>query len=136
QPACVPGLCDQIHTVKNRIIGKALQQRGLIHGGTVLISAKNGRQIKTKTVHMVAEHPVAQAVENHISYHRMITIQSISTSAEIIVMSVRSQHIINVIVDSFEGKDRAVLISLGGVVKNHIQDNFNPILVQFLNKFL
>ena len=65
----------------------------------------------------------------------MVTVQGVSTSAEIVVISFRSQHIINFIVESFKTEGFSKLISLGGVIKYNIKDDFNAIFVKFTDQF-
>ena len=79
---------------------------------------------------MITGSPVAQTVQDHISYHGMITVQGIAAAAEIIIFSVRSQHIINVIVKAFEREKRPILISFCRMIKDHIQDHFDPVFMK------
>ena len=64
----------------------------------------------------------------------MITVERISAAAEIIIMSVRSQHIVNVIVKAFERKARTEFISLSSVVEDDIEDHFYAIVMEIFDQ--
>ena len=74
QPARIPGLGNQLHTPQNRIKGKALQKRGLTHGGAVLIPSKDSCKIETETVHVIGCGPVTQTLQNHLMDNGMVTV--------------------------------------------------------------
>ena len=65
----------------------------------------------------------------------MITVQSVSTSAEIVVISFRSQHIINFIVKSFKAESFSKFISFGSVVEYDIKNYFDSIFVELTDQF-
>ena len=60
----------------------------------------------------------------------MIAVHNISASAEIIVMSVWSQHIVNIIVNSLETKTRAHLVAFCSVIKYNIKNDLDSIFLQ------
>ena len=66
----------------------------------------------------------------------MVAVQCVSAAAEIIVIPVRSQHVVNVIVKAFEAEGSSKFVSLGSMVKYHIQDHFNPIVMKGFDKGL
>ena len=66
----------------------------------------------------------------------MVTVQSVSAATEVVVISVRSQHIVNVVVESLEAEGRSLFISLCSVVKYNIQDNFDAICMKFADQSL
>ena len=51
-------------------------------------------------------------------------------------MSVRSQHIVNVVVKAFERKARTEFISFGSVVEDNVEDHFDTIVVEILDQCL
>ena len=60
----------------------------------------------------------------------MVAVQGIATAAEIVIFSVRRQHIVDVVVKAFEGKEGAVFISLGSMVKHYVQKYLDTVLVK------
>ena len=70
---------------------------------------------------MICGNPVPQAVQYHILDQGMITVKSITASGKIIIMPVRSEHVIDIVVYSLEGKSMSVLVAFRGVIEHHIQ---------------
>ena len=66
----------------------------------------------------------------------MVAVQSVSTAAEIVVISVRSQHIVNVIVESLETEGRSLLIALCGMIEYNVEDDFDPVCMKFTDQCL
>ena len=64
----------------------------------------------------------------------MVAVHGIATSAEIVVMSIRCQHIINIIINALKRKTRSILISLGSMVKHNIKYNLYSVSVKFFYK--
>ena len=64
----------------------------------------------------------------------MVTVESVAAAAEIVVLPVRRQHVINIIVNAFEGKTGSPVIPLRRVVEHHIQDHLYPIFLQLINQ--
>ena len=85
---------------------------------------------------MVNGGPVPQTFQDHLMYHRMITVQCISAAAEIVIISLRCQQIIDVIIESLEGKTVPHLIAFSRVIKYHIQNTFDAVLMKFSDHLL
>ncbi len=66
----------------------------------------------------------------------MIAVQRVPAAAEIVIIPVRRQDIIDVIVDAFERETGAVVIPLRRVVEHHIQDDLDSVLLQFIDQLL
>ena len=66
----------------------------------------------------------------------MVAVHGIATSAEIVVMSIRCQHIINIIINALKRKTRSILISLGSMVKHNIQNDFHAVCLEFTDQQL
>ncbi len=134
QTARIPGLGNQLHLPKHRVAGDFLQDRRVRHRCSVLIPRQNRREIKPETVHAVGSHPIPQTVNDKLAHGGMIAVDRVPASAEIIVVSVRRQNVIDVIVDSLKREDRSVLVSLGGMVKHHIENDLDSVLFQFADQ--
>ena len=130
QAACVPGFSDQIHASQDRIIGKAFQKGRVAHRSRILIPTENRSQIEAETVHTVIDDPVSQAVKNQLPDDRVVAVQRIAAAAEIIVIAIRGEHVINIVIKPLKGKERPLFIPFCSMVEYHIQDYFNPIFIQ------
>ena len=79
---------------------------------------------------MVGGGPVPEGAYDQLLYHRMVAVHGIPAAAEIIIISVRRQHIVYVVVKALEGKAGTVFISLGRMVKDHVQEAFDAVVVE------
>ena len=66
----------------------------------------------------------------------MIAVQGVAAAAEIVIIPIGRQHVVDVVVKALEGEEGAHLIALGGVVKDHIQDDLDPIVVEGFDQLL
>ena len=64
----------------------------------------------------------------------MVTVQSISTSAKIVVISLWSQHIINLIVKALKAEGFSQLVSFGGMIEYNIKNYFDAIFVELTDQ--
>ena len=51
---------------------------------------------------MISDGPIAQAVQDQVPNHRMIAVERIAAAAEIVILSIRREHVIYIVVDPFE----------------------------------
>ena len=65
----------------------------------------------------------------------MVAVQGIAAPAEIIVFPVRGEHVVDIVVKSFETEGRADLIALGGVIEHHVQDHVDLVVVERFYEF-
>ena len=84
---------------------------------------------------MVCCGPVPQTVQDEILHHRVIAVNRIAAAAEVIVVSLRRQHVIDVIVKALEGNHGTVPVSLCRVVKHHVQDALDAVLMKLPDEF-
>ena len=134
ESAGIPGLGNELDISKDRIEGQTPQQRRLIQGSAVITAPEDGRQIEPETVHPVVRHPVAETVEDQLLNDRVITVQRISAATEVIVFPVRGEHIVDIVVKSFETERRPHFISFGRMVEHNVQDHVDLIVVQRLDQ--
>ena len=66
----------------------------------------------------------------------MIAVDGISTTTEIIIVSIRSEHVIHIIVNPLEGEKRSIFIALGSMIEYGIQDDFNTVFFECLYQLL
>ena len=132
ESVCVPRFCDQFDVAEDRVKSKRLEKRGITHWSAVFITSEDGGKVKTKTINPVSIYPIAQAVQDHLTYDRMVAVQGISASAEIIIVSVGCQKVVNIIIKTFEREKRTVFISFCRMVEYDVQIYFNSVLVKDL----
>src|ERR1035437_9491380 len=70
---------------------------------------------------MILGGPVAKAVEHEGPDDRVVAIQGVSTTTEIVVITIGRKDVVRLIVDAAEGNKRPLLISLGGMVKDNVE---------------
>ena len=51
---------------------------------------------------MIFDRPIPQALKDHLLHYWMITVQCVSASTEIIIPALRSQNIIDAVIESFK----------------------------------
>ena len=66
----------------------------------------------------------------------MITVQRVAAAAEIIIVSIRCEHIVDFVIKSLKTEHRTFLISLGRMIKYHVEDHFDAIFMKILDQFL
>ena len=66
----------------------------------------------------------------------MVTVQSVATATEIVVISVWSEHVINVVVQSLKTDGFALFVALSGMVEYNVQDDFNTVGMKLTNQSL
>ena len=55
----------------------------------------------------------------------MIAVDGVPAAGEIVVISIRREHIVDVVIESLEGYERPVFIPLRGMVEHHIQNDLD-----------
>ena len=66
----------------------------------------------------------------------MIAVHGIPAAAEVIIVAVGSQKIVNVIVKAFKRDEGTVLVAFRRVVEDHVQDHFDAIFMKRLHQLL
>ena len=85
---------------------------------------------------MIVSHPIAQTFDNHIAYIGVIAVQRVSTTAEVEVVAIRSQHVVGLVVDTSVGDIRAVFVTFCCMVEHHVENHFNAVGMQLLDQVL
>ena len=136
ESAGVPGLRDQLDIRQNGIAGQLLQHGRILQRRTVLIPSQDRGQVKTEAVHMVGGRPVAQAFQDQLLDHGMGAVDRIAAAAEIIIAAIGGQHVIDIIVKSFQRKTGAIRVTLRSMIENNIQETFDAVIVQLPDQLL
>ena len=93
-------------------------------------------KVETEAIYTVVDRPVTKTFQDHLTYDRMIAVQRIAAAAEIVIISFRCEHIINLVVKTFETEGFSQFISFGSMVEYDIEDNFDPVLMKITDQFL
>ncbi len=91
-------------------------------------------QVEAEAVDAVAHRPVAQAFQDQLADDGVVAVQGIAAAAEIIVIAIWRQHIVNFVVEALEAEGRPLFVTLRGVVEHHVQDYLDAIIVQGLDQ--
>ena len=76
----VPGLCNQLGVGQNRVSGNPFQQGRIGQHFAIDTAAENRSQVKTEAVDMHFGDPVAQGIDNQVTYHRVIAVDRVAAS--------------------------------------------------------
>ena len=85
---------------------------------------------------MVFSRPVAQAVQHHVAHDRVVTVQRVARAAEVEVVAFRRQHVVGLVVQPSKRDVWALFVALRRVIKDHVQDDFDAVAVQFFDQGL
>ena len=127
QSAGVPRLGDQLGRAEDRVERKALEQRRLIHRRAVLVASEDGREVKAEAVDFIFGHPVAQAVLDEVAHDRVVAVEHVAAAAEIVVLAVGREHVVDVVVQSLEREEGTLFVTLGGVVEHDVEDDLDAV---------
>ncbi len=80
---------------------------------------------------MVVVDPVPETEEDHLADNRVIAVDGVAASGEVAVMaSAIFQHVIDLVLQTFETQGGPEFVSFAGMVEDHIQDDFDACLMQ------
>ncbi len=82
---------------------------------------------------MVFGRPIAKAIDHHVARHRMIAVQRVAATGEVVVITFRREHVVGLIVDAAKRNHRPAMIAFSRVVEHDIQNYFDTVPVQFLD---
>ena len=133
----VPGFGDQLDGAEHGILTACFQKAALVVEA-VGLARKNGAQIKTEAIDFGFLDPVAQAVGDHLHHARVREIHGVTGTGivDVVARLVGNQAVIAGVVDAFEGQRRPHLVAFGGVVVDHVKNDFEPCIVETRDHFL
>ena len=83
---------------------------------------------------MIVVHPMSQAVENHLSNDRMISVDRVAATRIVFVISgVVFEHVVNRILKPFKAEHGAFFVAFASVIEDHIEDDFDAGFVKRLH---
>ena len=92
----------------------------------VQLARQRARQIEAEPVDVHLEDPVAQAVHDQLQHARAAHVERVAAAGEVQVVArvVRQQPVVGAVVDAAQRERRAEVVALGGVVVDHVEDDF------------
>ena len=124
--ADVPRLRDQFHLADHGILLNQIEERRQPID-IVQLARQRRRQIEAESVDVHLENPVAKAVHDQLQHVGMPHVQRVAGSGVVHVVPavVCHQAVVRGIVDPLERQHRTEMVSLGGVVVDHVEDHFD-----------
>src|SRR5580704_2905971 len=129
--AAIPRFGDQLDSAQHRILAAGFQKATLVVEA-IRFARKNSAEIKTETIYLGFLDPITQAVGDHLHYSGVRKVDSVAGARVIDVVArlVGDQAVVTGVVDALEGERGPHLVALGGVVIDHIENHFEPGIVE------
>ena len=126
----VPGLGDQLDVAEHRILPDGAEERRVAVEGR--LPAERGGEIEAEAIDVIRLDPHPQRIHDHLQHARVRELERIAGAGEIFVVAriVRRQPIVGGVVDAAIAQRRAHMVALAGVVVDHVEDDFDPGIVQ------
>ena len=83
---------------------------------------------------MVSGDPVAQAVQNHLPHDGVVAVDRVAAAAEIVVLPLRRQQVVDVVVKALEREEGPLFVALRRVVEHHVQVHLDTVLLECLDQ--
>ena len=121
--ADVPGLGDQLDAREHRVLAHRGQEQRV---GVELARApaERGRQVEAEAVDVHLLHPVAQRVHHQAQRLGAVDVERVAAAGVVHIQSrILAKAIVGGVVDAPQGQRGAVVVALGGVVEDHVEDH-------------
>ena len=102
---------------------KGFKKRRIGQRVTRGIATQDGGEIEAKTVDVEFRDPVVQTIEDEGADNGMVAVKGVSAAGVVGVGPILVQHVVGLVIDSPEGDRRTPLVSLGGMIKDHVEDH-------------
>ena len=124
--ADIPRLGDQLYPVDDRILLDQIEERSEPID-VVQLARERRREVEAEPVHVHLEHPVAQAVHQQLQHVRVHHVQGVAGAGVVHVVAavVRHRPVVGRVVDPLERQHRPKMIAFGGVVVDHVENDFD-----------
>ena len=133
----IPRFGNDFRISQQRVFADHFNQRWVRYQITRAIAAQDRSQIKSEAVDVIVVNPMTQAVKDHFSYDRVVTVDSVSAARVVLVVSlVRFEHVVNGVLEPFEADHWSVFVAFTSVIENHVQDHFDASFVQRFDHLL
>ena len=134
--AHVPRFGNQFDIFQNRILTDGVQ-KSAFGGKTAFSPAERGRQIKAEAVDMHFFRPVTQGIRNQLKHIRVFGIERSAAAGAVVIIALvfRIEHVIGGVVNPPVTERRPHLVAFRGMVVDHVQNHFQPVLMIELHHF-
>jgi hypothetical protein len=135
--AAVPGFGDQLDLAQHRVLA-AGDEEAVALAVAVVVAAEDGRQVEAEAVHVHLAGPVAQRVGDQLQHARVAQVEGVAGAGivDVEALVVGHQAVVRGVVDAAHRQGRAAFVALGGVVVDHVEDHFQPGVVQVRDHLL
>ncbi len=135
----VPGLRHHDHAIQHRVLRDGVEKRRRRLEMSVLFAPEHRGQVEAKAVHMHRLDPVTQRVHDQPDHCRTVEVETVAAAGVVHIVAPRrvgrpGQAVVREIVETAKGNAGAQLIALGGVIVDHIEDDFDPGLVKLAHQ--
>ena len=129
--AHVPRFGNELHLREHRILVDDVEERAQ-PVNRVQLARQRGCKVEPEAIDVHLQHPVAQAVHDHLDGAWVTHVERVAGACEVLVVALVALHqpVVRGVVDPPERKRWAQVVALGGVVVDHVQDHFDPRLVE------
>ena len=129
--ADVPRLGDELHARDHGILLDDVEERRQPID-RVQLARERGREVEAEAIHVHVLDPVAQAVHHQLQHVRRLHVQRVAGAGEVLVARrpARLQPVVARVVDAAERQRGTVMIALGGVVVDDVENHFETRGVQ------
>ena len=130
----VPRLGDQLHLGDHRVLLHEVEERAQ-PVDLVELAGQGGGEVEPEAVDVHVEHPVAQRVHDQLQHVRVPHQQAVAGAGGVVVVLrlVVDQAVVGGVVDAAEAQRGPVVVALGGVVVDDVEDDLDVGGVQRLD---
>ena len=133
----IPGFGDQLDLAEYGVLPTGDQEPvSLIEA--VGVAGQDGRQIEAEAVYLHFGGPVPQGVGDHLQNAGVTQVQGIAGAGivDVIALLFGHQTVVGGVVDAAHGERRSQLVSLGGVVVDHVENHLKTGIVKLSDHLL
>ena len=101
----------------------------------VELTGQRRGEVEPEAVDVHLEHPAAQRVHDQLEHVRVPHQQAVAGAGgvEVVRLVLVDEAVVGTVVDAAEAQRRALVVALGGVVVDHVEDHLDVRLVQGLD---
>ncbi len=105
---------------------------------SVWFPRQNGSEIKPEAVYAGLLGPESQTIRDHLDDSSVAEVQSVAGTGvvDVIAWIIGQQTIVRCVINSLERERGSAFVSFGGVVVDHVHNDFDPSLVKARDHFL
>src|SRR6185437_512076 len=124
--ADVPGFGDQLDLRDQRVLIDDVEERRQAID-LMQFARERGGEIEAETIDVHFRDPVTEAVHDQLEDLRMADVQGVAGARVIHVIArlVLHEAIVSGVVDAFETESRPEVVAFGGVVVDHVENDFD-----------